>query len=446
MGNIVSRIHWPSWLTSSPRSTTSSTGSTPLYDPRAAALVQQIIIPDLQGSPAQPLQRRDRSRSRERGAAFIDASGRPRAGRRPSPSQIDQQRRQKIDRVNVSEDTRSLLAGYAAAIAHEDPSWQGGPNARDLANRAPKANGDIGGNDEAIRDLREEVSKLVNHRTTEQEFTHLRNRIRPIVTAMIAKYAATYCPEGYRNLPADEIIAQFDMKVNHSGNSMSYKEAMIEPIMWFTLAYVHDFPQKYFMTSSTFTHKANLAPVAFYNGLAALCIVYTVFGPNQRGKQQSEEYRKLIKYTDEESGNCRLLYHIYMKPIATMFQDTFSLAKMRDYGILECDIKSYCNQRKRLTRKEGVWSANWLNRMNAPNEDEKSATNGTYLQHVCTLSVFVPGFVEVIDDISRKHGRWYIDADEAIHEHDIDYLKKHSLFDLEAPVRPRLNIDELLKP
>ena len=129
-----------------------------------------------------------------------------------------------------------------------------------------------------------------------------------------------------------------------------------------------------------------------------------------------------------------------------MFQDTFSLAKMRDYGILECDIKSYCNQRKRLTRKEGVWSANWLNRMNAPNEDEKSATNGTYLQHVCTLSVFVPGFVEVIDDISRKHGRWYIDADEAIHEHDIDYLKKHSLFDLEAPVRPRLNIDELLKP
>ena len=113
-------------------------------------------------------------------------------------------------------------------------------------------------------------------------------------------------------LLVEEIIAQFDETANHSGQSMSYKEAMIEPILWFSLAYVQGFPQKYYMSSSTFTHKVNKALLALYHGLAALCIAYTVFGPHQCSKQQSDEYSKLKKYMKEESRNGRELYYKYM--------------------------------------------------------------------------------------------------------------------------------------
>ena len=76
---------------------------------------------------------------------------------------------------------------------------------------------------------------------TEQQINTLKDRIRPIVTEMIANYAARNSKE--QRLSVEEIIAQFDVTANHSGQSMPYKEAMIEPILRFSLA------------SSTFTHK-----------------------------------------------------------------------------------------------------------------------------------------------------------------------------------------------
>ena len=113
------------------------------------------------------------------------------------------------------------MEGFAAARAHHAAIWQGAPDARSLADRAPRANGELGRVDDgAVVELHEALGKLYFYRVTEQEINDLKDRIRPIVTEMIANYAARYYEE--RVLLVEEIIAQFDVTANHSSQSMSY--------------------------------------------------------------------------------------------------------------------------------------------------------------------------------------------------------------------------------
>ena len=256
----------------SPRSASTGRRSPPSsIPPDRTGLLLHLNLPNPDGGPPQPLQRRDRSRSRDRNAVFIDVSGRPHVGPRPSSSHIDEQCRRLLMEVNLSDERKKFLEGFAAARAHHAAIWQGAPDARALANRAPRANGDLGRVDDgAVVELHEAHGKLYFYRVTEQEINDLKDRIRPIVTEMIANYAARNA-EG-RRLSVEDVIAHFDETANHSGQSMSYKEAMIEPIMWFSLAYIHGFPEKCYTSSSTFTHKVSKGPLALFNGLAALCI------------------------------------------------------------------------------------------------------------------------------------------------------------------------------
>ena len=107
------------------------------------------------------------------------------------------------------------MDGFAAARAHHAAIWQGAPDARSLANRAPRANGELGEFDDgAIQALHKALGKLYNYRVMEEQINTLKDRIRPIVTEMIANYAARNSEQ--RGLSDEEVIAQFDVTANHS--------------------------------------------------------------------------------------------------------------------------------------------------------------------------------------------------------------------------------------
>ena len=57
-------------------------------------------------------------------------------------------------------------------------------------------------------ELHEALGKLYFYRVTEQEINDLKDRIRPIVTEMIANYAAINAEE--RGLSVQDVIAHFD--------------------------------------------------------------------------------------------------------------------------------------------------------------------------------------------------------------------------------------------